>query len=67
MPGLNGSERWVERMLAALIAAVLAGAILNLYSRSLEGERWRGTMEERITHVSETIHRIERKVDNASR
>jgi len=59
------NERWLDRIIAGAVAAALAGAVLKLYDRSLEAERWRGMIEERVHRVVEIVERIDRRLDEA--
>lgn len=54
---------WIERVVIAVIGTVLAAAIIGLYQRQLEAERWRGMIQERIDYSLRTLERIERKLE----
>ena len=56
--------RWIERTIIGSVLALLAGAILYLYVRSLESSQWRGMIQERIDNVASTLERIDRKLDS---
>lgn len=63
----SGDEKWVERIVAAVVVAILSTAIANFWgqlsaiqSNEIHAAEWRGQMTERVNNAVATVERLEK-------